>query len=146
METPLGMVLKAFFWGDLRCHSGEMRFNWNLRRIQLKYKALREPKMIINVVTVYVKTEKISEFISATLKNHLGTRQEPGNRRFDVLQSQDDPSRFTLYEAFLSTEAVDAHRQTPHYIEWKTKVEAWMTKPREGRWHSILAPTDNGAW
>jgi (4S)-4-hydroxy-5-phosphonooxypentane-2,3-dione isomerase len=102
--------------------------------------------MIVNVVTVHVKTEYISEFITATLKNHQGTRQEPGNHRFDVLGDNEEPGRFILYEVFDSTEAVEAHRQTPHYLEWKQKVEPWMAKPREPRWHTILAPLDPSAW
>ncbi len=102
--------------------------------------------MLVNVVTIHVQTEHISEFINATLKNHLGTRQEPGNRRFDVLRSDEDSDRFLLYEVFVSKEAVEAHRRTPHYLEWKQAVEPWMVKPREPKWHSILAPLDETAW
>jgi autoinducer 2-degrading protein len=102
--------------------------------------------MIVNVVTVHVKPEHVPEFIAATLKNHQGSRREPGNRRFDVLRSDEDPNRFLLYEVFDSQAAVEEHRRTPHYLEWKQSVEAWMTKPREPRWHSILAPLEESAW
>jgi autoinducer 2-degrading protein len=102
--------------------------------------------MIVNVVTIYVKSAHISEFITATLKNHQGTRQETGNHRFDVLRSDTDPGRFLLYEVFASKEAVEAHRQAQHYLDWKQAVEPWMSKPREPSWHSILAPLDEAAW
>lgn len=102
--------------------------------------------MLVNIVNVQVKPEHVGDFIAASRKNHQGSRGEAGNRRFDVLQSADDPTRFVLYEAFDSPEAVEAHRRTPHYLEWKSAVESWMAKPREGRTHRIIAPDLPSAW
>lgn len=102
--------------------------------------------MIVNVVTVHVKAEHIPEFIAATVKNHEGSRREPGNHRFDVLQSAEDPGRFMLYEIFASPEAVEAHRRTPHYLEWRAAVDPWMAKPRVLDAHKIIAPSDSAAW
>jgi (4S)-4-hydroxy-5-phosphonooxypentane-2,3-dione isomerase len=102
--------------------------------------------MIVNVVTVHVKPEHIPEFLAATLDNHKGSRGEPGNLRFDVLQSADDPGRFLLYEVFESPAAVEAHRATPHYLAWRSKVEPWMAKPRVGLSHRVIAPSDPAAW
>lgn len=102
--------------------------------------------MVVNAVTVQVKPENVAEFMAATRKNHEGSRQEAGNRRFDVLQSAQDPCRFLLYEAFDSEAAVAAHRQTPHYLEWKKTVEPWMAAPREGHPHRVIAPEDPASW
>ncbi len=102
--------------------------------------------MIVNVVTVFVAPDRIDAFIAATLANHAGSRTEPGNLRFDVLQASDDPGRFVLYEVFASAEAVEAHRKTPHYLAWRAQVEPWMLKPREGKGHRVIAPTDPPAW
>jgi autoinducer 2-degrading protein len=103
-------------------------------------------QVLVNVVTVHVKPEHIADFLAATVENHKGTRTEPGNHRFDVLQSADDPGRFLLYEAFASQEAVEAHRKTAHYLAWRSKVEDWMAKPRELISHRIVAPSDPSAW
>ena len=102
--------------------------------------------MIVNIVHVQVKPGFEAEFISATLKNHKGSRTEPGNRRFDVLRSAEDPSRFVLYEVFDSPEAVEAHRKTPHYLEWRAAVEPWMAQPRVGKSHSVIAPESPSGW
>ena len=102
--------------------------------------------MLVNVVTVFVQPGQIDAFIAATRENHAGSRREPGNLRFDVLQSAQDPSRFLLYEVFASEEAVEAHRRTPHYLRWKAAVEPWMAKPREGARHAVLAPLDEADW
>ena len=48
--------------------------------------------MIANLVFVDVKPENIEDFKKATVLNHEGSRKEPGNVRFDVLQSADDPA------------------------------------------------------
>jgi len=48
--------------------------------------------MIVNAVVILVKAEHVQDFITATVKNNQGTRKEPGNCCFDVLQSSDDPS------------------------------------------------------
>jgi autoinducer 2-degrading protein len=102
--------------------------------------------VLVNVVTVYVKPEHIADFLAATVDNHNGTRTEPGNHRFDVLQSAEDPGRFLLYEAFESQDAVDTHRKTAHYLIWRSKVDGWMAKPRELVSHRIIAPADPAAW
>jgi len=94
--------------------------------------------MYVVCVTVYVKPEAVGSFIEATLENARGTRQEPGNLRFDVLRCQDDPARFLLYEAYRSAEDFTAHQQTQHYLKWKSTVAEWMSKPREAVKHSSL--------
>ncbi|VFN00726.1 MAG: Quinol monooxygenase YgiN, partial [Candidatus Kentron sp. G] len=71
--------------------------------------------MIVTCVTVSVKSENIGDFIEASRKNHEGSIKEPGNMRFDVLQSKDDPSRFLLYEAYENEESAAAHKRTEHY-------------------------------
>ena len=41
----------------------------------------------------------MEEFKVATARNHQSSVLEPGNLRFDILQSRDDPASFLLYEA-----------------------------------------------
>ncbi len=96
--------------------------------------------MIATTVTVYVKPEFIGRFVQATIKNHEASVKEPGNVRFDVLQNSDDPSKFLLYEAYVSEENRDAHKNTPHYREWKETVSAWMQRPRESGAYVFIRP------
>ena len=88
--------------------------------------------MIVTCVHVQVKRERIAEFIRASVENHEGSVKEPGNLRFDVLQSAEDPGRFLLYEAYESEGAAAAHKQTPHYLKWRDAVADWMEAPRQG--------------
>jgi len=102
--------------------------------------------MIVAVVNIVVKPENIEQFIEATIENHQNSIKEKGNLRFDFLQHRDDPSKFTLYEAYESDEEAAAHRTTAHYLKWRETVEPWMARPREGFAHDVLAPKGISAW
>lgn len=96
--------------------------------------------MHVTLVHVSVKPEHVQDFISACRANHLGSIREPGNLRFDVLQSPDDPTRFLLYEAYASDADAAAHKQTSHYLTWRDSVAAWMAQPRRGIPYNGLFP------
>ncbi|MBQ3064979.1 MAG: antibiotic biosynthesis monooxygenase [Clostridia bacterium] len=86
--------------------------------------------MIANLVSVHVKEEYVDAFREITAYNHENTRKEPGNVRFDVLQSRNDPTRFTLYEVFADEDAVAFHKTTAHYQRWRDTVADYMAEPR----------------
>lgn len=88
--------------------------------------------MHVTLVHVFVKADKISEFIRATTSNHENSVREPGNLRFDVLQDPQDETHFLLYEAYHDEQAAQAHKDTEHYKHWRERVAEMMAKPREG--------------
>ena len=94
--------------------------------------------MIVTCVYVLVKKEHIDDFIKATSINHKASVKEPGNLRFDFIQRFDDTTRFMVYEAYESEDAAAAHKDTPHYKEWRETVADWMASPREGIKYNIL--------
>ena len=102
--------------------------------------------MIVTCVKVYVKKDHINDFIKATIENHSNSIKEPGNLRFDVLQSIQNPGEFTLYEAYRTEEDSSAHKNTRHYAVWRDTVAPWMEKPREGIPHRVIAPDNEGLW
>lgn len=96
--------------------------------------------MQVTIVHVHVKPEHINDFIEASRHNHLASVQEPGNLRFDILQSAEDPSRFVLYEAYRSSADAAAHKETSHYLAWRETVAGWMAEPRQGVAYNGLLP------
>jgi autoinducer 2-degrading protein len=102
--------------------------------------------MIVYCVVVSVVKGREKDFLSATEQNHINTRMEPGNIRFDVLQQQEDPSLFFIYEAYQSEEAVAAHKKTAHYLKWRDTVAPWMAVPRRGTLHIPHFPKDRSEW
>jgi autoinducer 2-degrading protein len=96
--------------------------------------------MYVTLVTVHVKSEHLTEFIEVTRANHEGSVREPGNLRFDVLQSSIDPTRFILYEAYRDEAASKAHKETAHYAAWRDAVTDWLVEPRIGVRYDGLFP------
>ena len=96
--------------------------------------------MHVTLVHVQVKPAHIEDFISATRLNHEASIREPGNCRFDVLQSPENPDHFILYEAYVSAEAAATHKQTAHYLTWRDTVAGWMAEPRQGVRYECLFP------
>ena len=94
--------------------------------------------MYVVSVTIHVKPDQLDSFIQATLDNARHTRQESGNIRFDVLQAEDDPARFLLYEVYQTKEDFAEHQQTAHYLRWKQGVAEAMAEPRQGIKHHSL--------
>ena len=94
--------------------------------------------MYVVSVTIFVKPEFVEQFIEATLDNARNTRREAGNVRFDVLQAEEDPTRFLLYEAYKTKEDFPKHHQTAHYQRWKETVADWMAQPRVGVRHQAV--------
>ena len=86
--------------------------------------------MLIVLVNVHVKPECVETFRQASLANAQQSIQEPGIARFDLLQQQDDPTRFMLIEAYRSIEATVAHKATAHYAMWRDTVAGMMAEPR----------------
>ena len=96
----------------------------------------------VTLVHIRVKPEYVGAFIAAARQNHEASVQEAGNRRFDVLQDAQDPTRFVLYEAYASAEDAAAHKQTQHYLSWRDTVADMMAQPREGLPYHGLYPAE----
>ncbi len=95
--------------------------------------------MHVTLVHVHVKPEHVEAFVEATRANHEASIREPGNLRFDVLRSPDDPERFLIYELYRDAEAAAAHKDTAHYLAWRDLVADWMAEPRTGVRYEAVA-------
>ena len=96
--------------------------------------------MHVTLVHLAVRLEDVEAFIDATRANHEGSVREPGNLRFDVLRSSDDPTRFVLYEAYVDEASALAHKETAHYLAWREAVAPMMAEPRAGVRYDGLHP------
>ena len=101
--------------------------------------------MLMVHVHVRVKPESVAAFQETTLANARHSLGEPGVRRFDVLQQQDDPTRFVLVEVYRDVEAVAEHKETQHYPVWRDAVAPMMAEPRFSVKFNKIFP-DDGGW
>ena len=98
--------------------------------------------MFIVQVHVQVKSESVEAFRTATLENAKNSVQEPGIARFDVLQQQDDPTRFVLVEVYRTLEDPARHKETDHYKAWRDSVADLMAEPRSSVKYDNVFPED----
>ncbi|MGA2806766.1 MAG: antibiotic biosynthesis monooxygenase [Terracidiphilus sp.] len=100
--------------------------------------------MLIVHVQVQVKPGSVEEFCLATIENARSSVQEPGIARFDVVQQQDDTTRFVLIEIYRDAEAAAAHKQTAHYAKWRDAVAPMMAAPRTSVKYNSVFPDFQG--
>jgi len=95
-------------------------------------------------VFVNVKPEQLDAFRSVTVENARNSMQEAGIARFDVIQQQDDPTRFVLVEVYRTSDDPARHKQTPHYQKWRDTVADMMAEPRTSVKYTNVFPDEQG--
>ena len=100
--------------------------------------------MLIVHVFVYVKADQVEAFRQASLENAHNSVQEPGIARFDVIQQNDDPTRFVLVEVYRTKEDPARHKETNHYKKWRDTVADMMAEPRTSIKYTNLFPDETG--
>ena len=98
--------------------------------------------MFIVHVFVHVKPDQVEAFKTATIENARNSAQEPGIARFDVVQQQDDRTRFVLVEVYRAASASAQHKETMHYKTWRDTVEPMMAGPRTSVKFNSVFPDD----
>ena len=100
--------------------------------------------MLIVHVHVHVKPESVAAFRQATIENARASVQEPGIARFNVVQEQDNATRFLLIEVYRTPEAAAAHKDTAHYAKWRDAVAPMMAEPRHSVKYTAVFPDPQG--
>lgn len=59
------------------------------------------------------------------------TRAEPGCDRYDLYRRKADEVSFHLFERYRDGDALEAHRATEHYIEYRRKIADLLAEPIE---------------
>ena len=98
--------------------------------------------MLIVHVHIHVLPEQLDAFIAATLANARESIREPGIARFDLIQQNDDATRFVLIEMYRTPDDPARHKATAHYAAWRDAVAPMMAEPRRGVTYRALSPED----
>lgn len=98
--------------------------------------------MYIVHVFCHVKSDQVENFKMAIVENAKNSVQEPGIARFDVIQQQDDPTRFVLVEVYRTEADTYKHKETPHYNKWRKVVEEMLVEPRSRIVYANVFPDD----
>lgn len=98
--------------------------------------------MLIIHINVRVKPETVEAFKQATIANARCSIKEPGIARFELIQHEDDPTRFLLAETYRSLEATAAHKETAHYAAWREAAEPMLAEERTRVRYANVFPAD----
>ena len=83
------------------------------------------------IATLEARLERETE-VEAALRVLLAhSRQEPGNRRYDLYRDSTRPATFHLIEAYADDAALQAHRASAQYLRYREQAGDWLlTAPR----------------
>mgnify|MGYP000156111064 CR=1 FL=1 len=100
--------------------------------------------MLVVHVHVHVKPDQVEAFRQASLENARNSVREPGVARFDVIQQQDDPTRFVLVEVYRTPDDPARHKESAHYAKWRDTVAEMMAEPRSSVKYANVFPDEQG--
>ena len=87
----------------------------------------------MHVVVVFLEAKRGREDdMRATLVGYSRTclEREPGCQRYDVCLDPVDPTAFLLYQIYDDEAAYMAHRELPHYAEFRLLADPWTASRR----------------
>ena len=101
--------------------------------------------MLVLMVNIKVKPGRRDDFIAAVRADGEGTTtKEEGNLQFSAVQERDDPDRFFLFEVYRDEAALDAHRQTPHFLKYREATADLLAEETVRRMGTNVFPDDSG--
>ena len=96
--------------------------------------------MYVIIAPIQVKEGHIAQFMEAIIEDAKGSvNDEPGCRRFDVVQDAGDPSRVWLYEVYDDEAAFQAHTEAPHFIKFRDATQDIRVEGIQGAPHGAAA-------
>lgn len=81
------------------------------------------------IVKTELKEGTRDQFLEAMLPNAAASvRDEPDCHVFDVIEDQEAPNTFYLYEIYTDTAALQTHKETGHYKSSRAVVNELIAK------------------
>ena len=91
------------------------------------------PKIIVQA-SFHPKKDKVNEVKEIILSMIKPTRSEEGNELYNFYEEKNKDDKiisFHLFEIYKDSAALDFHRDTSHYKNYRSKIEDLLEKPRE---------------
>jgi len=94
--------------------------------------------MVVLAVTWMAKTGRESDVASVFEKLTAESRKEPGCVIYQVHKHKTEPRRFFIYEQYKDDAALEAHRTTPHFLQFAKKDLPKIADRVEGHLFELL--------
>ena len=89
---------------------------------------------VVVFASFYPKKEKINEARNIILEMVKPTRSEEGNEIYNFYEEKKDGDKnisFHLFEVYKDSAALDFHRNTSHYKNYRSKIVDLLDRPIE---------------
>jgi quinol monooxygenase YgiN len=96
--------------------------------------------MVVLAVTWMAKAGHQDEVVSVFSKLTEASRKEPGCIMYLVHRHKTDPRRFFVYEQYADDAALEAHRASPHFLQYAKKELPKLGERVEG---NLYVPLDS---
>ena len=91
--------------------------------------------MIVLAVEFKIHPANADQFREAILKQAANSlSQEPDCYQFDVCFGLDDPAHCFLYEKYADEAALEVHRNTPYFAQFKKDITPWVESKEAKSW------------
>jgi quinol monooxygenase YgiN len=94
--------------------------------------------MVVLGVTWMAKAGHEAETAAILAKLTEESRKEPGCAMFQVHRHKTEPRRFFIYEQYKDEAALEAHRTTPHFLQYARKELTKVADRVEGNLYEPL--------
>jgi quinol monooxygenase YgiN len=95
--------------------------------------------MVVLAVTWIAKNGREAEVASLFSKLTEESRKEPGCTMYVVHRHRTEPRRFLIYEQYKDDAALEAHRASPHFLQYAKKDLPKIADRVEGQLYEPLA-------
>jgi quinol monooxygenase YgiN len=94
--------------------------------------------MVVLAVTWMANVGREAEVAKLFSKLTEASRKEPGCRIYIVHRHRTEPRRFFIYEQYTDDAALEAHRASPHFLEYAKKELTKIADRVEGNLYEPL--------
>jgi quinol monooxygenase YgiN len=94
--------------------------------------------MVVLAVTWMAKTGQEAEVAGVLSKLTEESRKEPGCVTYQVHRHKTEPRRFFIYEQYKDDAALEAHRGSPHFLQYAKKDLPKLGERTEGNLYEPL--------
>ena len=96
---------------------------------------------ILHTAHLRVRVDIVEPFRERLLRHsRISLDSEPGCYRFDIHQEAKDPTLFLLIEVYADDMALELHRNSHHYRQFREDVSDWVVERSWWYWTSADDP------
>ncbi len=94
--------------------------------------------MVVLAVTWMARVGHEPEVVALFSKLTEESRKEPGCVMYQVHRHKTDPRKFFIYEQYKDDAALEAHRNTPHFLQFARKELSKIAERVDGQLYDPL--------